>query len=87
MPSNGDFPYDGGPQAPVPMPAPNGDINPAGQPRPNVPLDGKLVSLPTEPSGGFAPVTTPETQRLRYVVPTTTKTPTPRVVYPAYGEQ
>lgn len=85
--TNGGFSYDGGPRAPIPMPSPNGEFTPAAQPQPRgiIPIDGKLVSLPTEASGGFAPVTTPEIERLRYV--STTKTTTPRIAYPAYGER
>ena len=82
---NGPFPYDGGPRAPIPMPAPGIDNTPASQPRPVVPIDGKLASLATQPSGGFAPVTTPDIQRLRYVSTPASTQPT-RIVYPAYGE-
>ena len=59
------------------------------QPAP-LPVDGKLVTLPTQTRGGFSPVTSPDIQRLRYVTtpasPTTTAAPI-RVKYPAYGEK
>jgi len=88
---SGTFPYDGGPKNPLPMPMPNpGDApNPmkAG-PRPTIPLDGKLVSLPTEAIGGSSPVAH-DVQRLHYVSLTNTSaSPAPaRAAYPAYGEQ
>jgi len=92
---NGTFPYDGGPKNPLPMPMPQpGDApNPmkAG-PRPTVPLDGKLVSLPKEAIGGSSPLAH-DVQRLHFVSVTNTSSspaarPTPaRVAYPAYGEQ
>jgi len=91
--SNSTFPYNGGPSAPISLPAPN-PIQPGqkiGDPSNNrgiIPLDGKLVSLPNETTGGFTPVTAPA----RTIVTPQTRTPattttTPRVVYPAYGEE
>jgi len=88
---NSTFPYNGGPSAPIPMPAPNNPVQPGqkiGDPSNNrgiIPLDGKLVSLPNETTGGFTPVTAPS----RTVVTPQTRTPaaTPRVTYPAYGEE
>jgi len=90
---NGTFPYDGGPTNPVPLP-----VDPAiptnGQPSGNVvPLDGKLVSLPHQTTGGIASVVTPEIQKLRYVSLTNTSTTSSNqpsatpITYPAYGEQ
>lgn len=78
---DGTFSYDGGPRRVVPMPDGRGDVNPAKDPRGVVPLDGRLVVLPSETRGGVSPVTSPEIQRLRYV-----STPS-RVSYPAYGEE
>jgi hypothetical protein len=81
--SDGTYSYNGGPQAIVP--STTVPVNNA--PRGNVlPLDGKLVGLQSEISGGFSPVTSPEIQRLRFVTPTSTATPV-RIQYPAYGEQ
>jgi len=77
----GNFRYDGGPKEPVPSPIPGADMNPAKAPRAIVPLDGKLVGLPTTITGGFTPVTLtplPKTTAANYV---------PRVAYPAYGER
>jgi len=91
---NSTYPYNGGPSSPIPLPAPN-PVQPGqkiGDPSNNnrgiVPLDGKLVSLPNETTGGFTPVTAPA----RTIVTPQTRTPattttTPRVVYPAYGEE
>jgi hypothetical protein len=71
------FPYDGGPQAPLPMP----QIDPASGPRPNVPLQGKVVSLPLETTGGTTPLFTVSLGTSAQPVAT------PRYTYPAYGEQ
>jgi hypothetical protein len=77
---NGTFPYDGGPRSPIPMPAPGAEVNPAND-RGIIPLDGKLVSIPNETTGGFSPVGFPSAQ------PRATTTTTPRVSYPAYGDE
>ncbi len=69
---SGTFPYDGGPRSPVPMP------NPEQAPRGIIPIDGRLVSLPTEISGGTTQVGAPASPR---------NTVQPRVTYPAYGEE
>ena len=73
---NGTYQYDGGPRSVIPMPT---ETNPANTPRSIIPTDGRLVSLPTETTGGTSQVST---------LPTLTraKTGTPRVSYPAYGE-
>jgi hypothetical protein len=92
--ANSTFPYNGGPSSPIPMPAPNNPVQPGqkiGDPnRGIIPLDGKLVSLPNETTGGFTPVTAPArnivTPQTRTPA-TTTTTAAPRVVYPAYGEE
>lgn len=80
---DGTFPYDGGPRAPVPMPAPQNETNPTKRaPVPNaiVPLDGRLVSLQSEISGGTSAIPTP-------ILPTqASRTAAPRVTFPAYGE-
>ncbi len=82
VPSDGSFPYDGGPRPTSPAPAPRGpDLNPSKSPQPPLPLEGRLVKLPAESSIGMSSVTSPEIQRLRYVT-----TPV-RVSYPAYGEE
>ena len=73
---NGTFQYDGGPRSPIPMPIPAQESNPAKTPRGIIPIDGRLVSLPTQATGG---VSVPLTH-----VPA--KTSAPRVTYPAYGE-
>jgi hypothetical protein len=74
---NGTFPYDGGPPSPIPMPAPGADTNPASKPGGTVPLDGRLVSLPTQMTGGTS----------QYGAVSTTKTAAPRISYPAYGDE
>lgn len=83
--SDGTYPYNGGPASVIPMPA-----APLNKLQPSLPVDGKLVTLPTETRGGFSPVTSPDIQRLRYVTtPAATATPAApiRVKYPAYGEK
>jgi hypothetical protein len=75
-PANGDgtFQYDGGPRSPIPMPNP--ETNPANRPNGILPIDGKLVSLPTATTGGTSQYRTSAQQPS-----------TPRVSYPAYGEE
>lgn len=76
--TNGDgtFSYDGNPRILVPMPSPGNKTNPA----PGVlPIDGKLVSLPNEVSGGVLPVGLPTPERAA--------APAPRVTYRAYGDE
>lgn len=53
VPQSGDFPYDGGPANPVPMP--RADTS-NGSPPPTVPLDPRVVSVPapTKPTTKFA---------------------------------
>ncbi len=75
-PGDGTFPYDGGPRDTVPMPSSNRAPNSI--PNGIVPLDGRLVSMPTGISGGVSRVGT-ATQRPTSVTPS-------RVAYPAYGE-
>lgn len=75
------FPYDGGPREAIPTPIPRDDVNPSKSPGGSIPLEGRLVKLPTESSIGASSVTSPEIQRLRYV------TSPVRVTYPAYGEE
>ena len=75
QPSPGSFPYNGGPSSLVPMPSPTPDINPASKPGGVLPLDGRLVSLPTQMTGGTMQISVPQ------------QTVTPRVSYPAYGEE
>ncbi len=72
---DGTFHYDGNPRILVPMPSSKTT------PAPGVlPVDGRLVSLPSETTGGVLPVGLPTAQRA-------TSLPAPRVVYPAYGEE
>jgi hypothetical protein len=80
MPSNGNgtFQYDGGPRSPIPLPNPAQETNPANGPRGIIPIDGRLVSLPAEASGGTSQVGTPLASRA---------TSAPRAAYPAYGEE
>lgn len=90
---DGTYPYDGGPVRPMPMPGPD-EAAPMQQKRPTVPLDGKLVSLPSqrtstytyEAYGETSPPPSVATSPAR--VASTTSTPgTIRVSYPAYGER
>jgi hypothetical protein len=71
----GQYQYDGGPNAPVPMPAQ--DVNPTRRPGGIIPLDGRLVSMPSAISGGTSQVGIPQRSTTKAV---------PRVNYPAYGE-
>ena len=81
---NGTFPYDGGPRAPIPMPNPGQDLNPAKDPRGIIPFDGKLISLPTETTGDVPAVILPTLTRGTPI----SNTPAPaRVAYPAYGDE
>jgi hypothetical protein len=83
------FPYDGGPNAPMPMPGTD-NADPASGPRPTIPLQGKLVHLQKETTGGSTQMTT---QFISVgTAPTTTSQPAAspaptRYTYPAYGEQ
>jgi hypothetical protein len=47
-PSQGNYPYDGGPRVPVPMP--KTDPAPMNAPPASVPLDGRSASLPAKPA-------------------------------------
>jgi hypothetical protein len=73
------FPYDGGPQSPVPQPG-VAPVQPGATPQPTVPLTGKVVSVPRETTGGVVYYTS-------YTDRTTAATPTSRYTYPAYGDQ
>jgi len=89
--SDGTYPYNGGPANPIPQPA-NNPIPMNNAPRGIVPLDGKLVSLPSATSGGVSPVSLSINQRYSFV--STTAAPVARqlsaapapIAYPAYGE-
>src|ERR1017187_2810614 len=70
-PPGGTFQYDGGPRSIVPMPNSNEP------PLVVIPIDGKLVSLPTQITGGTSQVGMPAAPR----------TGEPRATYPAYGEE
>jgi hypothetical protein len=90
---NQTYPYDGGPKNPIPMP-PADNTTPANNedgPRGIIPLDGKLVSMPLNPTGGTPSVVAPDLHRWTYVSTTNTpsqvKTSPTRIVYPAYGER
>jgi len=79
------FPYNGGPNQPIPMP-PQNDGAPISSPRGIIPLDGKLESLPRETGGGVSPVSAPNSWtyvRNGNTAPTVNPT---RIAYPAYGE-
>lgn len=88
---NGTYPYDGGPNNPVPLPKET--IAPlSAPPQGIIPLDGKLVSLPRGTTGGSSVIMTPDMQRLHFVsttvpVPSRSSATTSRYTYPAYGEQ
>jgi len=69
---DGQYQYDGDPRQLVPMP------NPA-TPK-VVPIDGRLVSLSDEITGGVTQIYPTASQR-------TSTTPATRVAYPAYGEE
>ena len=76
LPPNGStFPYDGGPSSLVPMPNPAQEVNPVSKPGVVIPKDGKLVSLPTQATGGTTQVGI--AQRVNM----------PRVSFPAYGDE
>ena len=45
---DGTFPYDGGPNVPMPVPANDGTTPTFRQKRPTVPYEGKLVSIPVQ---------------------------------------
>lgn len=79
-PAQGDGPffYDGDPREPVPMPNRPVQPNP-GAPR-VVPIDGRFVSLPSQMTGDVTQIYEPGPAP-------TTAPPTPRVTYPAYGEE
>lgn len=48
QPSTGTYPYNGGPTNPVP--APGAEPRPTNTPQPTVPLEGRVVSLPSKPA-------------------------------------
>lgn len=75
QPNAGTFPYNGGPSSLVPMPGPIQDVNPASKPGGVIPLDGRLVSLSTQMTGGTMQISAPQ------------QATTPRISYPAYGEE
>jgi len=85
---DGTYPYNGGPANPIPQPA----NNPIPTNRGIVPLDGKLVSLPSAISGGVSPVSLNNGQRYTFVSTTSAPVsrqlnPAPaRIAYPAYGD-
>jgi len=84
---NQTFPYDGGPQAPLPLPGPNG-VEPSVAPQPSVPLTGKVVSLPRELSGGTSQYTITHLVGFGTATPNTAQAPAATsYAYPAYGEQ
>jgi len=80
---DGTYPYNGGPDSAIPMPMPTAPTDK--MPRGTVPLEGKLVTLPQQSSGGISPVTSPDIQRLHFV--NTPSAAPVRVSYPAYGEK
>jgi len=88
---NGTYPYNGGPVNPVPLPD-NNPVPTNNGPRGIVPLDGKLVSLPSETTGGVSP-TSLGAQRYSFVSTTNVAAPIQlnpaptRIAYPAYGDE
>jgi len=84
---DGTYPYDGGPRSPLPMPGPDGDANPMSTPRKMVPLDGRLVSLPKQTTGGVGNDQFVSLRTDAASEPVTVNGPAPRYSYPAYGEQ
>jgi len=77
------FQYDGGPAAPLPLPGAE-QVDPASGPRPAVPLQGKLVHVQKQTTGGSTQFTT------HYVslggTPPAAATAPRTYTYPAYGE-
>jgi hypothetical protein len=87
---NPTFPYDGGPQSPLPLP-PAENVGPTSGPQPTVPLKGKLVSLPLETTGGTTPLMSTQFIGLG-VSPSSAANVSGApaangLSYPAYGEQ
>jgi hypothetical protein len=92
---DGTFRYDGGPGQPMPLPGPEGPA-PTNQKRPTLPLDGKLVSIPSNSSAGHTYAAYGETPRLPAQAPAKTSpvrvasgpaAATVRVAYPAFGDR
>jgi len=90
---NQTYPYNGGPNNPVPYPNGNGNGNGNGSspmnipaPRGIVPLDGKLVSLPRSTTGGVSILVPTSNWNLVSTGAPQANAPA-RVAYPAYGEQ
>jgi len=91
---DGTFRYDGGSGViPMPMPVPDGTpVAPTVTPRPTLPLEGRLVSLPSASSTAAYPAygeparrtSTPAASSDTRLV--STPVATPRVAFPAYGE-
>jgi len=76
------FPYNGGPQSPLPMPGGNPSVTP--QPQQTIPAKTLMVSLPSTTSGGVFPIFSP----VSGTAPSQPAAPAPaRYAYPAYGEK
>jgi hypothetical protein len=76
------YPYNGGPQNPLPMPRTNA---PQTQPQKTIPANSLMVSLPTTMSAGVSPIFTPAN------IPASSRPTSPvpasnRYTYRAYGE-
>ena len=87
---NGTYRYDGDPQNPLPMPGAEPGPGPTKAiPRPTVPRDGRLVSLPasdpyTFQAYGAQPAAKQQAAETRIVNTTPSGA---RYAFPAYGEQ
>jgi len=86
---DGTYFYDGGPAQPMPLPGQ--DSAPAIEKRPSVPLEGRLVSIPSQPRKYSYPAygeSTPA-QAVQTTLPRLATSPaiTTRVGYRAYGER
>jgi hypothetical protein len=84
--SDGTYFYDGGPRQP--MPVPERRTPPTLEPkRPTVPLDGKLVSVPSKAPKYSYPAYGETVQRDPTRLVSRTTDQTVRMAYPAYGER
>jgi hypothetical protein len=88
---DGTYFYDGGPAHPTPLPGQ--DSGPGIEKRPTVPLDGRLVSIPSQPAryaypayGETAPAPAPPRPTPLKIASNPTAQTTP-ISYPAYGDR
>jgi hypothetical protein len=83
-PGNGNYPYDGGPAFPLPLPSSQKQFTNPPQNQPTIPREGLLISLPRQSSGFVSPA--------GIVVRTTTSKTSGgstqnQYTYPAYGDR